>query len=216
MGLLRSGGSSGSRRLSTITAFDDRSRMLRWLNIYYFLLCARVAHNFFVSPYLAQGPSSPSNLLSLISPMDSLLALLQLLLGGSPPVGSPPCLRMYNHNISTLKINIIKTYSYLYAVYSRNILVPEGLMSVLMYGLGEGFERGCGWFWQAWNSYSLIEFGITTLLRWYSYCTVAFPHITTASNVRKCHTTFWPSNVQYIYIGVWDPRMQIHNSQIGR
>jgi len=24
-----------------------------------------------------------------------------------------------------------------------------------------------------------------------------FPNITTASNVRKCHTTFWPSNVQY-------------------
>jgi len=47
-------------------------------------------------------------------------------------VGSPPCLRVYNDNISTLKINIIKTYSYLYAVYSRNILVPEGLVSVCL------------------------------------------------------------------------------------
>ena len=51
---------------------------------------------------------------------------------GMPPVGSPPCLRMYNHNMSTLKMNIITTYSYLYAVYSRNILVPEGLMSVCL------------------------------------------------------------------------------------
>ena len=135
-----------------------------------------VAHHFCVSPYLAQGPSSPSRLWCLVSPRDSLLALLQLLLGGCPPVGSPPCLRVYNHNISTLKINIIKTYSYLYAVYSRNILVPEGLMSVcLCMGLGEGFESGCGWFWQAWNTYSLIEFGITTLSMVILHCGIS-PH----------------------------------------
>jgi len=104
-----------------------------------------VAHHFCVSPYLAQGPSSPSRLWCLVSPRDSLLALLQLLLGGCPPVGSPPCIRVYNHNISTLRINIIKTYSYLYAVYSRNILVPEGLMSVcLCMGLGWGFWT---WLW---------------------------------------------------------------------
>jgi hypothetical protein len=37
---------------------------------------------------------------------------------GMPPRGLSAMPSMYNHNISTLKMNIIKTYSYLYAVYS--------------------------------------------------------------------------------------------------
>ena len=66
-----------------------RGRLVDWMQIS-FCEWVGVAHHFCDSPYLAQRPSSPSNLWCLISPTDSLLALLQLLLGGCPPVGSPP------------------------------------------------------------------------------------------------------------------------------
>jgi hypothetical protein len=78
-GLLRSGGSSGCRRLSTITALNDRSRMLHSLAEYISVSVNVLALRIISAFLLIIWHRGRLHLATYdVSPMDSLLALLQL------------------------------------------------------------------------------------------------------------------------------------------